>query len=75
MVTASKDEEIICPNGTVCGRMIREASDNIADGAFAMLEDSVSTDGARYLCACCERAVAVREQLRWRVHLRRGWVR
>ena len=32
-----------------------------------------SSDG--YLCACCERAVAVRDYLHWRVHLRRGWVR
>ena len=75
MPTARDGEEIVCPTGTVCGHMIRDANEHIADGAFALLDGSVSGDGERYLCVCCERAVAVREHFRWRVHLRRGWVR
>jgi hypothetical protein len=75
MVSACEGEEIVCPEGTLCGRITGESNGHIADGGFAMLEGSVSADGGRYLCACCERAVAVREYLRWRVHLRRGWVR
>jgi hypothetical protein len=31
--------------------------------------------GRQILCACCRRIVALREDKRWRVHLRRGWVR
>ena len=75
MLIAREGEEIVCPKGTVCGRIARDANDQIADGFFAMSENSVAADSQRYLCACCERAVAVREHFRWRVHLRRGWVR
>jgi hypothetical protein len=31
-------------------------------------------DGRQFVCACCGRIVAVRDDPRWRVHLRRGWV-
>ena len=75
MLIAREGEEIVCPKGTVCGRMTVNANDHIADGAFAVLEGGVSGDGRRYLCTCCDRAVAVKEHFRWRVHLRRGWVR
>ena len=72
MLIARDGEEIVCPKGTICGRMTRDANNQITDGDFAML---VSLDGQRYLCPCCERAVAVREHFRWRLHLRRGWIR
>ena len=75
MLTAREDEKIVCPKGTVCGRMTRDANDQISDGDFALAENCNSPDGQRYLCSCCDRAVAVREHFRWRVHLRRGWVR
>jgi hypothetical protein len=55
--------------------MTRDANDRIIDGDFAVLEICVSPDAQRYVCACCERAVAVREHFRWRLHLRRGWIR
>jgi hypothetical protein len=75
MLIASDGEELVCPKGTICGRMTRDANDQITDGDFAVLETCVSPDGQRYVCACCERTVAVREHFRWRVHLRRGWIR
>jgi hypothetical protein len=55
--------------------MTHDAIDQITDGDFAVSETCVSPDGQRYVCACCERTVAVREHFRWRVHLRRGWIR
>ena len=75
MLIAHDGEELVCPKGTICGRMTRDANDRIIDGDFAVLETCVSPDGQRYVCACCERAVAVREHFRWRIHLRRGWIR
>ena len=75
MLIAREGEEIVCPKGTVCGRMTHDANDQIIDGDFAAREFSSSPDDQRYLCACCGRPVAVREPVRWRVHLRRGWVR
>ena len=75
MLIAREGEEIVCPKGTVCGCITRDANEQIVDGDFATDELSSSHAGQRYLCACCSRAVAVREPLRWRVHLRRGWVR
>jgi hypothetical protein len=75
MLIAREGEEIVCPKGTVCGRITRDANDQIIDGDFTAREFSSSAADHRYLCACCGRAVAVRDVLRWRVHLRRGWVR
>jgi len=75
MLIARDGEEIVCPKGTICGRMTRDANDQITNGDFTMLETCVSSGGQRYVCACCERAVAVREHFRWRLHLRRGWIR
>jgi hypothetical protein len=68
-------EKIVCPKGTVCGRIARDANDQIIDGDFAMREFPSSPADRRYVCVCCCRPVAVRELARWRVHLRRGWVR
>ena len=42
MLIAREGEEIVCPKGTVCGRMTRDANDQITDGDFAMLETCVS---------------------------------
>ena len=75
MVVARQDEEIVCPKGTVCGRMLRSAGDWIAGQDFATTDAAAAAADDRYVCTCCGRAVAVREYLRWRVHLRRGWVR
>jgi hypothetical protein len=75
MLIARDGEELVCPKGTICGRMTRDANDQITDGDFAVLETCVSPDRQRYVCACCDRTVAVREHFRWRVHLRRGWIR
>jgi hypothetical protein len=75
MLIARQGEEIVCPKGTVCGRITRDANDQIIDGDFAAREFSSSPADQRYVCACCGRPVAVREPVRWRVHLRRGWVR
>jgi hypothetical protein len=74
MLIAREGEEIVCPKGTLCGRIIRDANDQIADGDFIAVEQGRS-DGERSVCSCCGRVVAVREDFRWRVHLRRGWVR
>ena len=75
MLIAREGEEIVCPKGTVCGRLTRDAHDQIIDGDFTAREPSYSHADQRYVCACCDRPVAVRESIRWRVHLRRGWVR
>jgi hypothetical protein len=75
MLIAREGEEIVCPKGTVCGRLTRDAHDHIIDGDFTACESSYSHADQRYVCACCGRPVAVRESIRWRVHLRRGWVR
>ncbi len=75
MLIARGGEEIVCPKGTVCGRITRDANDQIIDGDFAAREISSSLTDQGYVCACCGRPVAVREPVRWRVHLRRGWVR
>jgi hypothetical protein len=61
MLIARDGEELVCPKGTICGRMTRDANDQITDGDFGMLETCVSPDGQRYVCACCARTVAVRE--------------
>ena len=75
MLIARDGEELVCPKGTICGRMTRDANDQITDGDFAVLETCCSPDGQRYVCACCDRTVAVREHFRWRVHLDHGWIR
>jgi len=75
MVVARQGEEIVCPKGTLCGRMIRDAQDKITGDDFATVGSEAAPAGDKYLCACCRRIVAIREDQRWRVHLRRGWVR
>lgn len=74
MLITREGEEIVCPKGTVCGHITRAANAQIVDGDFTAREFSYSPTDQRYLCACCGRAVAAREPLPWRVHLRRGWV-
>jgi hypothetical protein len=74
MVIARAGEEIVCPRGTLCGRMVRDANDQIAEGDFMLLENASSSDGQEYICACCGRIVLARDDPRWRAHLRRGWV-
>jgi hypothetical protein len=75
MLIACEGEEIVCPKGTVCGRLTRDANDQIIDGDFTARESSSSHADQCYVCACSGRPVAVHESNRWRVHLRRGWVR
>jgi hypothetical protein len=74
MVVARTGEEMVCPRGTLCGRMVRDANNQISDGDFILLENASAPDGEHYTCACCGRTVAARDDPRWRVHLRRGWV-
>jgi hypothetical protein len=75
MLITSEGEEITCPKGTICGRITRDADDRIVDGDFAVHKFSASPADDRFICSCCGRPVAVCESVRWRVHLRRGWVR
>jgi hypothetical protein len=78
MLIAREGEEIICPKGTVCGRITRDENDQITDGDFAARAVPSSPADQRYVCTCCGRPEAVREPVslvRWWVHLRRGWVR
>jgi hypothetical protein len=75
MLIAREGGEIVCPKGTLCGRITRDANDQIVDGDFTAREFSSLPADQHYVCACCGRPVAVREPVRWRVHLRRGWVR
>jgi hypothetical protein len=74
MVIARAGEEIVCPKGTLCGRMVRDANDQISEGDFIALANASSVDSRQYVCVCCGRIVAARDDPRWRVHLRRGWV-
>ena len=75
MVIARQGEEIVRPKGTLCGRIIRDAEDRITDDDFSTAESDATPAGDRYVCSCCGRIVAMREDQRWRVYLRRGWVR
>jgi len=75
MVIARHGEEIVCPKGTLCGRIIRDAEDRITDDDSTAAELDSTPVSDRYVCGCCGRIVAVREDQRWRVYLRRGWVR
>ena len=75
MLIASEGEEIVCPKGTVCGRITRDANDQIVDGDFAAGESSLCPPISTISAPAAAGPVAVREPLRWRVHLRRGWVR
>ena len=42
MLIAREGEEIVCPKGTVCGRLTRDADDQIIDGDFTACESSSS---------------------------------
>ena len=53
MLIAREGEEIVCPKGTVCGRLTRDANDQIIDGDFTARESSSSHADQRYVCACC----------------------
>ena len=74
MVIARAGEEIVCPRGTLCGRMIHDATHQISQGDFITLADASLSDAREYVCVCCGRIVAAWDDPRWRVHLRRGWV-
>ena len=75
MLTARDSEEIACPKGSAWGRLTGDANDQIIDGDFAAREFASSTANQCYVRACCGQPVTVREPVRWRVHLHRGWVR
>jgi hypothetical protein len=74
VVIARAGEEIVCPRGTLCGSMVRDANDRISEDDFLLLDGISLTNDGEFLCACCKRIVAVRDDPRSRVHLRRGWV-
>jgi hypothetical protein len=75
MLIVRESAEIDSPRGTVCGRMTRDANDEVIHRNFAAREFSSSAADRRYLCAYCGRPLAVRQPVRCRVHLRLGWVR
>lgn len=74
MVIARAGEEIVCPRGTLCGRMVRDGTDQISESDFMAVGDVSLSEDRLFLCACCGRVVAARDDQGWRVHLRRGWV-
>jgi hypothetical protein len=74
MVTARAGEEIVCPRGTLCGQMIRDVNDEVFLDDFMLLKNTSSSDSREYVCACCMRIVVARDDRRWRVDLRRGWL-
>ena len=51
MLIAREGEEIVCPKGTVCGRITRDANDRIVDGDFTADEFSCSPHRPA-LCLC-----------------------
>jgi len=55
--------------------MTRDANDEVIHRNVAAREFFSSAAEQRYLCAYCGRPLAVREPVRWRAHLRWGWVR
>jgi hypothetical protein len=75
MLIAREGEEIVCPKGTVCDRITRDENDQITAGDFAARAVPSSPADQRYVCTCCGRPVPACEPVRWRVHLRLGWVR
>ena len=40
MVVARTGEDIVCLRGTLCGRLIRDAIDQISEGDFVLLENA-----------------------------------
>ena len=64
MLIAREGEEIACPRSTVCGRMTRDANDEVIHCNFAARGFSFSAADQRYLCAYCGRPLAVRELVR-----------
>jgi hypothetical protein len=75
MLIARENEEIVSSKSSAWGRLTGDTNDQIIDGDFAAREFSSSPADQRYVCACCGQPVTVREPVRWRVDLRRGWVR
>ena len=75
MLIAREGEEIVCPKGSTWGRLTGDANDQMIDGDFAAREFFSSPAARCYVCACCGQPVTVREPVRWRVDLGRGWVR
>jgi hypothetical protein len=55
MLIARDGETIVFPKGTICGRMTRDAKDQITVGDFAVFEACVSLGGQRYVCVCGQR--------------------
>ena len=72
--TARKDEEIVCPSGTVCGRVVQDVVGEITGNDFSALELDGAPGAERYICSCCGEPVAERRNGKWRLRLRRGWV-
>ena len=59
MVIARAGEEIVCPRGTLCGRMVRDVNEQASEDDFILFEDASSCDGRQFVCACCGRIVVV----------------
>ena len=71
MMIARQGEEIVCPKRTLCGRIMRHAEDRITDDDF-LQPKRMPRRRDRFVCGCCGRIAAMREDHRWRVYLRRG---
>jgi len=50
MLIARDGEELACPKGTICGRVTRNANDQITDGDFAVLGTCFDRRPALRLC-------------------------
>ena len=72
--TVREGEEITCPKGTVCGRVLRDVVGEITGADFSALELDTSPSAERYVCSCCGETIAERRHGIWRIRLQRGWV-
>jgi len=62
MVIARQGEEIVCPKGTLCGRIIRDAEDRITDDDFSTAEsDATDSDGGLIAARLAKMSAAERE--------------
>ena len=49
MVIARAGEEIVCPRGTLCGRMVRDVNEQLSEDDFILFEDASLCDGRQFV--------------------------
>ena len=49
MVIARAGEEIVCPRGTLCGRMVRDVNEQVSEDDFILFEDASLCDGRQFV--------------------------